>query len=243
MPGKSHRNPRRKRQRELTSEGHHSPSPEPRPSDFASDFNQALSDYVIANSPPAQDSNSLACPFLKHDPKRYAYVKNSCTETGFKDVGSLRDHIKRVHSRKFGCTECFTHRFNCAKKKLNATKVKHQSQDECRDLTKKRVENGITAAEPVEWMSEEQEREYEKLDLRKTRQSTPEESFREIYTHLWPESNDDESSIPDYRHESGFLVSSSRLHMSKPDKSRCPLKLKWKKNPFRSNSQKSLLIC
>lgn len=61
----------------------------------------------------------------------------------------------------------------------------------------------VEAAEPVEWMSEEQEKDYDILDLRKTRQNNPKESFREIYTHLWPESKE----IPDYRHLTGFIIS------------------------------------
>lgn len=103
MTGKPRGTRWRKRQRGLTSEGHHSPSPAPQPStssssssstfqssDVAGQFNQALLDYVKDNSPAAGELDYLACPFLKHDPKRYAFVKNSCTETGFKNAGSLK---------------------------------------------------------------------------------------------------------------------------------------------------------
>ncbi|KAK8074896.1 hypothetical protein PG997_009559 [Apiospora hydei] len=208
MPSKPHRN---KRPRHPDSVGCHSPSPGPPLSGFdnpAKRFHQLLSDHVMNHSPAAQDSDNLACPFVKHNPGRYAYVVNSCTETGFKDVGSLRDHIKRVHSRKYGCTECHSHRFNCGKKQLSAAKTKHQSQKECKDAKKKREdrEDREDASEP-EWMTEEQEREYDKLDLRRSRLDNLEESFREIYTHLWPECKADLSTIPAHCYGSGFLVS------------------------------------
>ncbi|KAK8000028.1 hypothetical protein PG990_012628 [Apiospora arundinis] len=219
MPSKSHKNNGPKRKRLQGSVGHPSPSPGPpspppppsSPSqnnqEFTDQFRRVLFQHVMDSSPDARkDSGNLACPFLKHDPERYAFVKNSCTVTGFKDVGSLRDHIKRVHSRKFGCTECFDHRFNCAKGKLKAAKFKHQALEECKESKMKREQStgaDVEAAEPVEWMSEEQEKDYDILDLRKTRQNNPKESFREIYTHLWPESKE----IPDYRHLTGFIIS------------------------------------
>lgn len=94
MPSKSHRIGRLKRQRLPGSEGSHSPSPGPplpsSPDNPAESFHQLLRDHVMTHSPAAQDSENLACPFVKHNPGRYAYVVNSCTETGFKDVGSLR---------------------------------------------------------------------------------------------------------------------------------------------------------
>ncbi|KAK8122301.1 hypothetical protein PG984_010971 [Apiospora sp. TS-2023a] len=198
-----------KRQRPLGSEGSPSPSPGPLRSSSSEDpaerFRQLLEDHVMAHSPAAQDSDNLACPFVKHDPGRYAYVVNSCTETGFKDVGSLRDHIKRVHSRKYGCTECYSHRFNCGKKQLGQAKQKHQGQKECKE-SKKKLDERKDASEP-EWMTEAQEREYETLDLRRVRLDNLKESFREIYTHLWPESKADVSTIPTHCYGPGFLVS------------------------------------
>ncbi|KAK8064946.1 hypothetical protein PG994_007584 [Apiospora phragmitis] len=204
MSSELHRYSRLKRPRLPGSEGCHSPSPSPSENP-AERFRQLLSDHVKEYSPAAEDSDNLACPFVKHNPGRYAYVVNSCTETGFKDVGSLRDHIKRVHSRKYGCTECHSHRFNCGKKQLGAAKAKHQSQKECKESKQKRQDRG-DASEP-EWMTEEQEREYDKLDLRRSRLDNLEESFREIYTHLWPGSKADVSTIPAHSYGSGFLVS------------------------------------
>ncbi|KAK8851538.1 hypothetical protein PGQ11_014017 [Apiospora arundinis] len=210
MPSKSHKNNGPKRKRLQGSVGHPSPSPGPSsppppPSSPSENtrkvielFRQVLSDHVMG-----RDSGNLACPFLKHDPGRYASVINSCTITGFKDVGSLRDHIKRVHSRKFGCTECFNHRFNCAKGKLKAAKIKHQALEECKESKTKREKSTEADVDTAEWMSEEQERDYEILDLRKARQNNLKESFREIYTHLWPESKE----IPDYSYGSGFIIS------------------------------------
>ncbi|KAK7914623.1 hypothetical protein PG985_012326 [Apiospora marii] len=209
MPSKSHRNGKLKRQRLPASEGSPSPSPGPPLSSSSENpaerFRQLLRDHVMANSPAAQDSDNLACPFVKHDPGRYAYVVNSCTETGFKDVGSLRDHIKRVHSRKYGCTECYSHRFNCGKKHLVQAKAKHQGQKECKE-SREKLDDRDDASEP-EWMTEEQEREYETLDLRRVRLDNLKESFREIYTHLWPESKADVSTIPTHCYGPGFLVS------------------------------------
>ncbi|KAK7985049.1 hypothetical protein PG988_002671 [Apiospora saccharicola] len=209
MPSKSHRNGRFKRQRLPGSEGSPSPSPGPPLSSSsegpAERFRQLLEDHVMVHSPAAQDSDNLACPFVKHNPGRYAYVVNSCTETGFKDVGSLRDHIKRVHSRKYGCTECYSHRFNCGKKQLGQAKQKHQGAKECKE-SKKKLDERKESSEP-EWMTEAQEREYETLDLRRVRLDNLKESFREIYTHLWPESKADVSTIPTHCYGPGFLVS------------------------------------
>ncbi|KAK8072363.1 hypothetical protein PG996_005711 [Apiospora saccharicola] len=186
MPSKSHRNGRFKRQRLPGSEGSPSPSPGPPLSSSsegpAERFRQLLEDHVMVHSPAAQDSDNLACPFVKHNPGRYAYVVNSCTETGFKDVGSLS-----------------------AFSQLGQAKQKHQGAKECKE-SKKKLDERKESSEP-EWMTEAQEREYETLDLRRVRLDNLKESFREIYTHLWPESKADVSTIPTHCYGPGFLVS------------------------------------
>lgn len=110
-----------------------------------------------------------------------------------------------MHSRNYGCTECYSHRFNCGKKQLGQAKAKHQGQKECKE-SKKKLDGRDDASEP-EWMTEEQEREYETLDLRRVRLDNLKESFQEIYTHLWPESKADVAKIPTHCYGSGFLVS------------------------------------
>lgn len=135
-----------------------------------------------------------------------------------------------MHSRKYGCTECYSHRFNCGKKQLGQAKAKHQGQKECKE-SKKKLDDRGGASEP-EWMTEEQEREYETLDLRRVRLDNLKESFREIYTHLWPESKADVSSIPTHCYGPGFLVSTYVIdqileqlnvgHTRRPSSSRLP---------------------
>ena len=105
-----------------------------------------------------------------------------------------------MHSLKHGCTNCHSHRFNVGEKELAEAKAKHRK--ECKG-PKKKEEAQKNTPEPLEWMTEEQEKDYEKLDLRKSRQDNLKETFQKIYSHLWPKS----VPVPDYRHGAGSRVS------------------------------------
>ncbi|KAH8901153.1 hypothetical protein GQ53DRAFT_4082 [Thozetella sp. PMI_491] len=80
---------------------------------------------------PESRKGWLACPFPRMNPERYAQVKDhACMWWGFKDIATLKDHIKRCHLSKYGCYRCKT-RFTTARdKKLEDTINKHK--DKCR---------------------------------------------------------------------------------------------------------------
>ncbi|KAI1414361.1 hypothetical protein F5Y13DRAFT_178982 [Hypoxylon sp. FL1857] len=147
----------------------------------------------------------LACPFWKHDPTRYIYVKNSCTEgVGFKDIGKLTEHIKRVHCLWNGCEKC-RKRFNqCRMEEVDEEKRKHMA-----NCTK--PEKELTDSD-AEWMNEVQDAEYRRLNFQRDK-GNPSDSYRKICRALW--GSDYQNAIPEPYHLPGFQLSVFRWRFMK----------------------------
>ncbi|OTA67781.1 hypothetical protein K449DRAFT_419519 [Hypoxylon sp. EC38] len=139
----------------------------------------------------------LACPFWKHNPNRYIHVKSSCTEgLGFKDIGKLTEHIKRVHCLWNGCERC-RKRFNsCRMEDVDEEKRKHMAN--CTKLERK-----LTDADP-EWMDEAQDAEFRPLNFQRDK-GDPSHCYRKICCALW--GPDYQNVFPDPYHQPGFMLS------------------------------------
>ncbi|KAL1850425.1 hypothetical protein VTK73DRAFT_9684 [Phialemonium thermophilum] len=133
------------------------------------------------NWPEAYD-DYLVCPFRRRNPARYASVLDyACTGYGFKEIADLRDHIKRVHSYKYGCFDC-KERYQGRDNNLAAQIKKHKA--ECRNAG---LEPAKVKHFRPEWMTPEQDRRYFKLDFRKSVGLTVESQYIKICESLWPE--------------------------------------------------------
>lgn len=119
----------------------------------------------------------LACPFWKHNPSRYRHVKNVCTSgTGFKDVGKLTEHIRRVHALRFGCEKCGLRFTKCRVEEVDDEKRRHVVH-----CTKPKVK--LPDSEP-EWMDKSQDENYRELNFQKDK-GGPESCWHKICRALW----------------------------------------------------------
>ncbi|KXJ88745.1 hypothetical protein Micbo1qcDRAFT_15887 [Microdochium bolleyi] len=157
---------------------------------------------AIETDYPIQHRENIACPFPKHNPARYVHVRESCTTGwGFSDTGKLNEHIRRIHSRVFGCLRC-GHRFtNISKPKLAEAKAAHR----CYKLVMEACEFQPDPRFGTEWMTEEQEERYSNLNFSRGNSSEgPRVVFRRIYSALWPDTV--EAHIPSHLHMPGYFL-------------------------------------
>lgn len=148
-----------------------------------------------------ENKDNLACPFWKHNPTRYRRVNNACTTgVGFKDLGKLTEHIRRVHCLRFGCEKCRV-RFNrCKIEDIDEEKRKHVAK-----CTKLEVE--LPDSEP-EWMDESQDGQYRRLNFMRDK-GKPVQCYEKICCALW--GTDFKNPIPGPYHLPGFQVTVLRL--------------------------------
>ncbi|KAI1376434.1 hypothetical protein F4677DRAFT_445234 [Hypoxylon crocopeplum] len=139
----------------------------------------------------------LACPFWKHNPDRYLHVKSACTEgVGFKDLGKLTEHIKRVHCLSFGCERC--------RKRFNTCKVKEVDEVKCKHMMAcKKAEIKLTDSD-AEWMDEAQDAEYRQLNFQKDK-GPPNQCYGKICRALWGRNY--QNAIAEPYHLPGFQPS------------------------------------
>ncbi|KAI2465656.1 hypothetical protein F4781DRAFT_16481 [Annulohypoxylon bovei var. microspora] len=144
-----------------------------------------------------EHKDNLACPFWKHNPSRYLHVQNACTNGfGFKDMGKLTEHIRRVHCLWNGCEKCGK-RFNQYKlDKVPEEKQKHMMN--CTDPNKWRKDLG------PEWMTEAQDEAYGQLNFQKDK-GHPDQCYKKICRALWGHGYQNE--IPGPYHRPGFQLS------------------------------------
>lgn len=93
---------------------------------------------------------------------------------------SFRDHIKRVHSDRYGCSNC-KERYQCRDKYLAEQERKHK--DECKYAKKGRVE--VSDFKP-EWMTPGEDKRYFKLDFRRMVGLKVEDQYLKICEAIWP---------------------------------------------------------
>ncbi|KAI1084179.1 hypothetical protein F5B20DRAFT_287141 [Whalleya microplaca] len=140
----------------------------------------------------------LACPCWKHEPTRYQHVHKACTQgVGFKDIGKLMEHIRRVHSLSFGCENCRC-RFNkCTIENIDQEKEKHLAK--CSGPRKE-----LTDADP-EWLNKEQDTAFRQLNFQKDK-GAPDQCFDKICHALWG-TNSMMNPIQGAYHQPGFQLS------------------------------------
>ena len=52
---------------------------------------QAMLDSLASGDCPESQKNNIACPFVQHNPGRYAHVRDTCTTgVGFNNTGKLK---------------------------------------------------------------------------------------------------------------------------------------------------------
>ncbi|KAI1661268.1 hypothetical protein F4813DRAFT_346976 [Daldinia decipiens] len=147
----------------------------------------------------------LACPFWKHNPARYLRVKNSCTAgVGFKNIGKLTEHIKRVHCLWNGCEKCLM-RFNKTKKE-EVGEIKRRHMANCTQPTKSLTELD------AEWMDKDQDEAYGQLNFQKDKGS-PSQCYKKICCALW--GPDPKIEIQGPYHLPGFQMSVLRWQFVK----------------------------
>ncbi|KAI0851556.1 hypothetical protein F5Y00DRAFT_230096 [Daldinia vernicosa] len=147
----------------------------------------------------------LACPFWKHNPARYLRVKNSCTAgVGFKNIGKLTEHIKRVHCLWNGCEKCLM-RFNKAKKE-EVGEIKRKHMVNCTQPIKSLTELD------AEWMNKDQDEAYGQLNFQKDKGS-PFRCYEKICCALW--GPDPKIEIQEPYHLPGFQMSVLRWQFVK----------------------------
>ncbi|KAI1799439.1 hypothetical protein F4811DRAFT_98462 [Daldinia bambusicola] len=152
----------------------------------------------------------LACPFWKHSPARYILVKCSCTDGfGFKNIGKLMEHIKRVHCLWNGCEKC-RKRFNKAKKE-EVDEVKRTHMIDCTQPPKELTDSD------AEWMSKDQDEAYGQLNFQKNKAS-PTQCYEKICRALWGDAN---MEISEPYHHPGFQMSVLRWEFIKDLPSLC----------------------
>ncbi|KAI1097474.1 hypothetical protein F4804DRAFT_170993 [Jackrogersella minutella] len=152
-----------------------------------------------------KNKDCLACPFWKHNPTRYLLVKNSCTEgVGFRDIGKLMEHIRRVHCLWNGCENCGK-RFNqCRIEAAREEKRKHMAN--CSKPVK-----ALTDSDS-EWMTEAQNEAYGRLNFQKDKGDSG-QCYNKICSALW--GADYENEIPEPYHQPGFQLSILKLRVWK----------------------------
>ncbi|OTB13614.1 hypothetical protein K445DRAFT_303990 [Daldinia sp. EC12] len=152
----------------------------------------------------------LACPFWKHNPVRYLRVKSSCTDGfGFKNIGKLTEHIKRVHCLWNGCEKC-RKRFNKAKKE-EVDEIKRRHMIGCTQPTKDLTELD------AEWMDKDQDEAYGQLNFQRNK-ATPSQCYEKICRALW---GSEKLEISEPYHLPGFQMSVLRWQFIKDLQSLC----------------------
>lgn len=143
----------------------------------------------------AEQKDNLACPFWKHNPARYKHVKNVCTMgKGFKDLGKLTEHIRRVHCLRFGCENC--------KMRFTKSRVEEVDEEKRKHMEKcKKPKVKLTDSEP-EWMDETQDDEYRRLNFQKDK-GNPDQCYSKICRALW---GDSQNAIQGPHHTPGFQL-------------------------------------
>ncbi|KAI1771913.1 hypothetical protein F4818DRAFT_428253 [Hypoxylon cercidicola] len=142
-----------------------------------------------------EQKDYLACPFWKHNPARYKHVKNVCTMgKGFKDLGKLTEHIRRVHCLRFGCENC--------KMRFTKSRVEEVDEEKRKHMEICKTPKGkLTDSEP-EWMDETQDEEYRRLNFQKDK-GNPAQCYSKICRALW---GDSKNEIQGPYHTPGFQL-------------------------------------
>ncbi|KAI0009555.1 hypothetical protein F4779DRAFT_581561 [Xylariaceae sp. FL0662B] len=156
-----------------------------------------INEHIAQISYKKEYEDYLACPCWKHNPLRYRHVHKACTQgVGFKDIGKLMEHIRRVHSLSFGCENCRL-RFNkCTIENIDKEKENHMAK--CKGPRKE-----LTDAEP-EWLSKEQDTAFRQLNFQRDK-GTPSQCFDKICHALW--GTNSVNVIPGACHQPGFQLS------------------------------------
>ncbi|KXJ96993.1 hypothetical protein Micbo1qcDRAFT_4725 [Microdochium bolleyi] len=165
---------------------------------------------------PFEHKDNIACPFPKHNPDRYTHVRESCTiGWGFSDTGKLNEHIRRVHTRSFGCLRC-GHRFtNISKPKLSEAKAAHK----CSKETTAGKEFKPDPRFGPEWLDERQEAAYFDLNFARGNSSeAPQVVFERIFNALWPEVP--QKDIPSHLHMPGFFQATHKVEQMRQEMNR-----------------------
>ncbi|KAK0705982.1 hypothetical protein B0T26DRAFT_439975 [Lasiosphaeria miniovina] len=115
------------------------------------------------------DGPRFACPFYKHNPKKYKAVK-TCCGPGWTDVHRVKEHVYRRHTPKGFCLRCLT-----PFEKDEDLKI-HQRQAVACEV----VEPSTTTLEAID---EDQER---KLRARAKANQTNEEKWKETFKIIFP---------------------------------------------------------
>jgi len=154
----------------------------------------------------------LACPFSKHDPDLYMSVNNVCTvPPGFKDIGDLNYHIKRVHSLELGCILCKS-RFTQSKKRNGQSKDDALKQAKLNHACEPRD----FVDEDPQWMTQEQEKRLAKWKEGKAQEGGA-KSWVKIYMCLFKATKKDvPSPYYDYFIPSHLLSNSATPVMYQP---------------------------
>ncbi|KAL5315647.1 hypothetical protein ACEPPN_016517 [Leptodophora sp. 'Broadleaf-Isolate-01'] len=145
-----------------------------------------------ARYPPEQYSEYFACPFAKHCPSRYHHINNACTvPRGFKDIGKLNEHIKRIHSLQYGCLIC-KKRFQEAKKEtIKEIKATHQNASgEC-------TAREFTRSDP-EWLTQEQEVRFLAWEEQGSKNGSGGDKWQRIYQSIFGDEEQLPSPFYDY---------------------------------------------
>ncbi|KAI1768060.1 hypothetical protein GGR53DRAFT_462812 [Hypoxylon sp. FL1150] len=141
-----------------------------------------------------EQKDYLACPFWKHNPSRYKHVKNVCTMgKGFKDLGKLTEHIRRVHCLRFGCEKCKT--------RFTKSRVDEVEEEKHKHMAKCTKSKELTDSDP-EWMDETQDEEYGRLNFKRDKSNSL-RCYSKICRALW---GDSENAIAGPYHTPGFQL-------------------------------------
>ncbi|KAI5867228.1 hypothetical protein GGS23DRAFT_166654 [Durotheca rogersii] len=167
-----------------------------KPLHSSADILKLLETTVETMSNTNIDEN-LACPFWKHNPLRYKLVNNACTDgIGFKDIGKLMEHMRRVHSGRFGCPKCRKRFTKCKIEDVDREKAKHNCCSAERDETSKDHE--------PEWMDKDQEAKFQRLNFQRDK-GPPQECWNKICEALF--GRDSVNQITGHNHAPGYHVS------------------------------------
>ncbi|RFU31470.1 hypothetical protein B7463_g4863, partial [Scytalidium lignicola] len=134
----------------------------------------------------AEPKCNLACPFFKHNPRKYMYWR-SCPGPGWNTVHRIKEHLYRRHSLpKFFCDRCFGP-FQDA----DSLRLHHRADTQCsvREAPEDALE-GMTAAQELQLRSRKRSR----IGVR----DTEHEKWIHIYQVLFPGETEIPSPYYDY---------------------------------------------
>ena len=117
---------------------------------------------------------------------------------------NYRDHIKRVHSARYGCHRC-KERYQCRDNTLAETDKKHKKS--CKYANKEPLR--LNDYKP-EWMTPEEDKRYFAIDFRKKDTKSPptlEDQYLRICVAIWPNFDSQNINIckPPFRCFAAFL--------------------------------------